>query len=86
MSSLFWEASPTGVYVSDSLCVSGGVDVCTSDFLLLIINSFFWELGKWRGVCVCVCVCVCKGHGLLLLRGVVCDCVCPSDGAVAIDM
>ena len=59
--SLFWEASPTGIYVSDSLCVSGGVGVCASDFLLLIISSSFWEPGKWR------CVYVCNECGLLLL-------------------
>lgn len=45
-----------------SLCISGGVDVCASDFLLLIINSFFWESGKWR------CMCVGYDDSLLLLR------------------
>ena len=62
MSDLFWEASPTGVYVSDFGYVSRGVDVCASDFLLLIINSFFWEPGKWRGVCARVC----KEYGLFV--------------------
>lgn len=79
MRSLFWEASPTGIYVSDSLCVSGGVDVCASDFLLLIINGFFGEPGRWRCVCVRSMDSSCSEEQ--------CDrCECPFDEAFAADL